>query len=535
MMFRKSLVLASTVALAGLVPFSANAETPSDQLVMARNIDAISTFDPAQIGEVVTDELIVNICDTLVTHDVAEESKVVPSLAESWEISDDNKVITFTLRDGLAHPSGNPVTAHDMEWSMKRVLELEFGNAASLTQWGFTKENMDDAFQALDDKTFQVTLQDPYPPGLIMLAVMTGRVAMALDSEFLKPQEVDGDRANGYLTTNTACVGPYHLRQWDAGEVAVLEVNSDYWGGQPAMRRIIVRHVPEASAQRLLIEKGDIDVARDISTPNDLAELETSDDIIIDSKLRHQLTYWGFNNADPILGNDTVREAMRYLIDYDGLHRTVMKYTGVPRNTMIPIGAFGALDEDEGAPYSLDLDKARTLLDEAGHGDGFPIRLFIGSAPLSPALAQHIQENAAKVGIEISIEQMANAELFSRFRGRDFDTVMLAWSTGLPDAHGMAARHAVNPDNSDEARLTMYPTWRASWFREEFNALIDEAVFETDPDRRLELYREIQLRHMKEGPFAYMFQQRQNIVLRNEVTAYPWHALRQFYHLIEKE
>lgn len=534
MTFRKSLLLAGTVTLASLLPISATADTPADQLVMAWNIDAISTFDPAQIGEVVTNELITNICDTLVTHDVEDESRVVPLLAESWTVSDDNKVVTFTLRDGLAHPSGNPVTAQDMEWSMKRVLELEFGNAASLTQWGFTKENMDDAFQALDDKTFQVTLQDPYPPSLILLAVMANRVGMALDSAYLEDKEVDGDRANGYLTTNTACVGPYRLRQWDAGEVAVLEANPEYWGGQPAMRRIIVRHVPEASAQRLLIEKGDIDVARDITTPNDLADLESNEDLTIDSKLIHQMIYWGFNNADPILGDDRVREALRYLVDYDGLGDTVMRYVGVPRNTMVPLGAFAALDEEEGSPYSLDLDKARSLLDEAGHGDGFAIRLFIGTHAYSPPIAQHIQENASKIGVEISIEQMANAELFSRFRGRDFDSVILGWQTGIPDAHGMASRHAINPDNSDEAKLTMYPTWRASWFREEFNAMVDEAVFETDPDRRIELYREIQMRHMKEGPFAYMFQFRRNVVVRDEVSAFPWHALRNFYHLIEK-
>lgn len=522
---------AALAASAAAVP-PAHASTPDDQLVMAWSIDGISTFDPAQIGEVVTNEFIENICDTMVAHSPESESVVVPRLAESWDVSDDGRTITFHLRDGLTHPSGNPVTAHDFEWSMKRVLQLGFGNAASLTQWSFTTDNMDEAFQALDDQTFQLTLQQGYPVELILLAVMANRVAMPLDSAYLADRVVDGDFANGYLTTNTACVGPYRLRQWNAGEVVVLETNDDYWGETPAMRRIIIQHVPEAGARRLLLEQGDIDVAREPGA-DDIPVLAANPDIDIVPVRRHQIFYWGFDNANPIFADVRVREAMRYLVDYDGLGETVMKGLGVPRNTMVPLGAFAALDEDEGSPYMLDFDKARELLTEAGLADGFEARLFIGSSPYAPAVAQHVAANAAEVGVTINIERMADAELFSRFRGRDFDTVMLSWSTNLPDAHGMAARHAVNPDNSDEAKLTMYPTWRASWYSEEFNALVDEAVLEQDPDRRVELYRTMQKRHMVEGPFAYMFQTLRSTAVRSNVT-YPTHALRVYYDLITK-
>ncbi|MEM8851649.1 MAG: ABC transporter substrate-binding protein, partial [Pseudomonadota bacterium] len=204
------------------------------------------------------------------------------------------------------------------------------------------------------------------------------------------------------------------------------------------------------------------------------------------------------------------------------------------RASVVPLGAFGALDEEAGQPFALDLDKARALLEEAGYGDGFSARLFVGTLPYVAPLAQHLQENAAKVGIDLSIEQMANAQLFSSFRGRDFDTIMLAWQTSVPHAHGMLSRHAINPDNSDEANLTMFPTWRASWFDEEFNARVDEALFEKDEAKQIELYEQLQRDHMERGPFAYLFQMLDTAALSGTVTDWPWNAFRVYYASVEK-
>src|SRR5437016_4801969 len=121
--------------------FSAEAATPPGALVMAWNIDAISTFDPAQIGEVVTGEIMQNTCDSLVDFDPADERKVIPLFAESWDISDDRQKITFHLRKGIKFPSGNVATARDVALGMQRVVKLGFGNAAAITEYGFSKDN----------------------------------------------------------------------------------------------------------------------------------------------------------------------------------------------------------------------------------------------------------------------------------------------------------------------------------------------------------------------------------------------------------
>ncbi|WP_253913097.1 ABC transporter substrate-binding protein [Pseudoruegeria sp. HB172150] len=500
---------------------------------MARNIDAISTFDPAQIGEVVTNEMIQNICDSLVSIDPEDEASVVPAMAKDWTVSDDGLKITFNLVEGATFPSGNPVTAKDVVWSMQRVLKLGFGNAATLTEYGFSEETAETDFVALDDYTFEMNLSRPYPIALILQAVASNRVANVLDSEFLKGEEVDGDYANKYLTTNSACVGPFALRQWNAGEVVILEANENYYGPAPKLKRIIIRHVAEAQAQRLLLEQGDIDVARDLGA-EDLRDLKENPDLEVVSTPLHQLYYMGFDSAKPEFADDRVRLAFKYLVDYDALADTVMAFLGVPRASVVPLGALGALDEEEGQPFSLDLDKAKELLTEAGYGDGFSARLFVGTLPYVAPIAQHVQENAAKVGIDLQIEQMANAQLFSAFRGRDFDTIMLSWQTSVPHAHGMLSRHAVNPDNSDEAGLTMFPTWRASWYNEDFNKRVDEALFEKDEAKQIEMYKQLQLDHMMHGPFAYMFQLLDTAVLGSSVTTWKWNAFRVYYADIEK-
>ncbi|RVT83523.1 ABC transporter substrate-binding protein [Rhodobacteraceae bacterium CCMM004] len=500
---------------------------------MARNIDAISTFDPAQIGEVVTNEIILNICDSLVAIDPEDESAVVPAIAKDWTVSEDGMKITFNLVDNAVFPSGNPVTAEDVAWSMQRVLKLGFGNAATLTEFGFVAENAEADFVAIDDTTFEMNLSRPYPTALILQAVASNRVANVLDSELLMGEEVDGDFGNGYLTTNSACVGPYALRQWNAGEAVVLEANENYHGTPPNVKRIIIRHVAEAQAQRLLLEQGDIDVARDLGA-EDLRDLNENPDIEVASTPMHQLYYMGFNSADERFADDRVRLAFKYLMDYDGMADTVMAFLGMPRASVVPLGALGALDEAEGQPFSLDLEKAQSLLTEAGYGDGFSARLFIGTLPYASPIAQHVQENAAKVGIDLEIEQMANAQLFSAFRGREFDTIMLSWQTAVPHAHGMLSRHAVNPDNSEEAALTMFPTWRASWFSEDFNQRVDDALFERDEAKQIEMYKEIQRDHMQTGPFAYSFQLLDTAALSDSVKTWKWNAFRAYYPLIEK-
>lgn len=530
---RGALMASALAGLAGLPPMDARAATPPTALVMAWNVDAISTWDPAQIGEVVTNELLQNTCDMLVDMDPADPTKILPMFAESWEVSDDRRQITFRLNEGATFPSGNEATAEDVEWSLHRVVQLGFGNAATLTEYGFTKENVAETIQAVDDTTLVMKLDKPYPTDLILQAIAANRVSAVLDSEEIMANEENGDFGNKYLTTRTECLGPYRLVRWNAGEGIMLEANEDYYGEAPALSRVVIRHVAEAGTQRLLLTQGDVDVARDLG-PEDMRDLQSSPDITIARVLKPQIFYWNLNNAHPALANEKVRLALRYLVDYQGLGQTVMNIQGAPRASFVQMGAFGALDAEAGQPFRVDLDRAKQLLAEAGYPDGFEMGLLFGTLPYSAPIAQSVQQNASKVGITLNLERMANAQLFSRVRGREYDSVMQSWQTSVADAHGMASRQIYNPDNRAEAKQTQYPSWRASYYDPEVNAKIDAALLEPDPATRQQMYFELQEEMMQRGPQAFMFQIYDVAGVRNDLQGWAWNGFRVYYDRTSK-
>lgn len=513
--------LLSALLLAGVLPGAARAATPRDALVMAWNLDALITFDPPQIGEVNGNDIIVgNVCSTLVQYDPKDATKVIPGAAESWSASPDGLTLTFKLRPDLRFPGGKPATARDAAWSMRRAVQLGYFSAATLTQWGFDKDKVADQIRATDDRTLVLALPKPYPVELLLSAIFASNVAVILDEEAgtKNARTVEGrsDLGNAFFKTAPVCVGPYRVTRWDANDVVVLERNDEFYGPRPKLRRVIIRHVPESSAQRLLLEKGDIDVAR-LLTTDDLRALEANKDLRIEQTVMQGLSYLAFNTADPVLGNPKVREAFRYLIDYDGLARSILPYQGTPRASLVPMGAFGALDAKEGQPFRLDLDRAKQLLTEAGYPDGFSKRLILSANSISPAVAQHVASNAAKVGVTLELEQMADANLFTRGRNRDFQVQLVGWGAGYPDADAMVFRHAYNPDNRAEAKLVGYPVWRAGWVDQDINRRAEEARMEQDPARRIAQYHAIQEFMMHNGPMAYIYQTVRPIAVRRAV------------------
>jgi peptide/nickel transport system substrate-binding protein len=515
------LALLATGALA--LAAGAQAATPRDALVMAWNLDALITFDPAQIAEVNGNDIIRNVCEPLVNYDLKDVAKIVPGTAESWSVSDDGLTLTFKLRPNLKFPDGRTATAKDAAWSMHRVVQLGFGNSANFTEWGFTKDKIEQQITAADDRTLVVKMNRPYPVGLILSAMFASGSTGILDSEYgtkhAKVTEGRSDYGNAAFKTNPICVGPYRVTRWNTNEVVILQRNDNYWGPKPKLARVIIRHVPESAAERLLLEKGDIDVARLLNT-DDLKALSANPAVHIEQTVMHGYGYLDFNCADPILGKPKVREAFRYLIDYDGLGKTILEFQGAPRASLVPEGAFGALDKAAGQPFKLDLDRAKALITEAGFPDGFTKKFIFSANNFNPALAQHVASNAAKIGIKLELEQMADANLFTRARSRDFEVLLIGWGAGYPDADSMISRHAVNPDNRPEAKLAQYPSWRSSWQDPKINAMADAAKMERDPAKRIAMYHEIQEFMLHNGPMAYIYQTIRPIALRKEVKGF---------------
>nr|WP_208436798.1 ABC transporter substrate-binding protein [Bartonella doshiae] len=125
-MFKSSSSFVSAFIAMGMFAQQVSAKTPADTLVMAWNLDSINSFDPAQINEIYADEIILNVCDSLVSDATDDATKIVPSLAESWDVSGDDQgtVITFHLRDGLKFNDGRPAGANDLIWGFNSLLVI---------------------------------------------------------------------------------------------------------------------------------------------------------------------------------------------------------------------------------------------------------------------------------------------------------------------------------------------------------------------------------------------------------------------------
>ncbi|MCH7777591.1 MAG: ABC transporter substrate-binding protein [Gemmatimonadetes bacterium] len=499
----RSMAIGAATALAvGAICVPVMAETPANMLIIAGQIDDITTLDPAQSFEFSGSDVSRNIYGKLVNFDPNDlDAGYGPDLAESWTVSDDGKTITFTMRKGVKFHSGNPVTAKDAEFSLRRAVTLNKTPSFILTQFGFNADNVEQTIVATGPMTLQITTDRRYAISFV-LNCLTATIGGIVDSKLVMENEVDGDLGNTWLRNNTAGSGAYKLGSWKANESITLISNPDFYLGAPAMERVVVRHIGESSTQRLLLEKGDIDVARNLN-PEDVAGVSGKDGIEVDSELRGRLMYIAFNQKNEILANPKVVEAMKYLIDYEGMKNSFLKGQYTIHQAFLPRTYLGAIDD---IPYSLDIAKGKALLADAGYPDGFEVGIIVREAQERLEIGQSLQNTFGKAGIKVNITVGTAKQMLAVYRARQHDIYLGAWGPDYPDPNTNAATFAVNQDNRDEAGLTGQLAWRNSWDIPKMSEDTLAAVVENDRDVRAKMYEAIQREHQRVSPFAVMFQ-----------------------------
>ena len=308
------------IALLGLFALTAApapAQTPLDTLVMAKDIGDIITFDPGESFELTAGEILANVYDRIMTFEPEDPGTLTGGVAESHTVSDDGRTITLRIRDGLTFHSGNPVRPEDVEFSLERVVRRGGSPAFILTQLGWNADNVGELVEAVDERHVRINIVEEFSPGLVLHALSAG-IGSVVDRELVMAHEQDGDLGAAWLQTKSAGSGPFRLRSWQANESVVLDANPHYRHGAPGVRRVILRHVPEPSAQRLLLERGDVDIARDLT--RDLIEaLDGDEEIAVDSHPRGTLIYLAANQGHPVLGKPQVVQALRHAVDYHGM------------------------------------------------------------------------------------------------------------------------------------------------------------------------------------------------------------------------
>ncbi len=501
-LLRHSLLAAGLAVMTGLGAVPSGAATPDNMLVIANRIDDITTLDPAQSFEFAGGDVSRNIYSKLVNFDPLNLDKGYgPDLAESWTVSDDGKTITFKMRPGVKFASGNPVTAKDAEYSLRRAVLLKKTPSFILTQFGFSPDNVDKTIVAVDDMTLKITTDKRYATSFVLNS-LTATIGGIVDSKLVRSHEVNGDMGNEWLRTHTAGSGPYVLGSWKPNESITLVANPNYYGGAPAMKKVVVRHIQESSTQRLLLERGDIDIARNLN-PEDIAGISKNPDLAVDSELRGRIMYIAFNQKNKILANPKVRLALKYLIDYKGMQDSFLKGQYVIHQAFLPVTFLGAIDDK---PYSLNIEKAKKLLAEAGYPDGFEVGMIVRDAQERLEMAQSIQNTFAKAGIKVKLTVGTGKQILGIYRARKHDIYLGAWGPDYPDPNTNASTFAMNPDNRDEAGLTGILAWRNAWDIPEMTRETVAAMVEPDRAKRAQMYEKIQREHQKVSPFAIMFQ-----------------------------
>ncbi|HCV70999.1 MAG TPA: ABC transporter substrate-binding protein [Agrobacterium sp.] len=490
------------------------AKTPNDQLVVGTSLAQVLSLDPHQATEAKANEIMANLYDRLISVDGS--GKVSPQLAERWET--DDKGITFHLR-AANFASGNPVTSADVVYSFSRLLKMNQAAAANLKRVGYNAENVDKLVSAPDEKTVRIELSGQTTSELLLyrLAMV---IASVVDSKELKSHEVDGDWGNAWLRTNSAGSGPFTLNRWSPNEIIILEANKDYVAGSPKMRRVIVRHVPESQVERLMLERGDIDIASAL-TASDLATFNNKEGFQIQRVPTGGFYVLSMNAGKEPLSNPKVREAIAYGIDYKGMEKTIMGPYGRARTVPVPENFEYAIPSPD---WKLDVEKAKSLLKEAGYENGFTLNLKTIAQTPRIDLATAIQASLSQVGIKVNIQQGNGSDVIAAHRARDFDLLIPQTGAYMPNVLGSMEQFSSNPDNSLAANNAGNFVWRSAWDIPELTALTAKASLEPDAKKRGEIYTQMQEMFVAQKPAVLpLFERYEPIVLTSRVKDYVGH------------
>jgi len=333
-----------------------------------------------------------------------DRDKFTPELAEDWNATDTS--ITFRLRKDAKFHDGTPITAKDVKWSFDRAVSVGGFPTFQMKAGSLEKPEQ---FVAVDDRTFRIDFIRKDKLTIPDLAVIVPGI---YHSELVKKHATDKDPWGlDYTKNNIAGGGAYKVARWQAGTEVVFERFDDWKSGAlPKVKRVIWRTVPSAGNRRALIERGDADISVDL--PNkDFVELKQADKVaVITNLIGNGIGYIGMNCKKPPFNNLKVRQAVAYALPYQKIMDAVMfglagpLFGAKPGQPIQPVWP-------QPHPYYTDLAKARQLLAEAGHPNGFDTTLSfdLGFAAVNEPLCVLVQESLTQIGINTIINKVPGA------------------------------------------------------------------------------------------------------------------------------
>lgn len=474
----KKKFLATTVLSLCLIALGAlpAAAAPKDRLVVgivqgARNLDPQSTTMGVTYG------LTVHINETLVT---IKNGKVVPLLAESWEILDDKVTYVFTLKQGVKFHNGETMTTDDVVFSFKRA-KSPAGVAIKALSMYLTD------VEKVDDRTVKLTAVRPM--GEAFLGSLSHPWASILSQKAVESSGLDyGQKPVG--------TGKFKLKHWVPGDRVELERFDDYHGQKAKLNTILFRTIIEATSRTIELESGAVDVIMDLA-PVDINRIKDDPKLEVVAVPSYRHYYVGIDvNLKPF-DNPKVREALNYALNRAGMIKVVFRgHAEVARGPLPSTITYSNYANAEDLAY--DPAKAKKLLAEAGFPNGFKTEIMISDRTDYLGLSTIMQNNLKEIGIDAQIKVYEAGAFHDAMRKPLHTPFINNWGGNVPSADPFFSMNPLfHSNNSGQTNRSFYKN-------PDIDALLDKGVETTDPAERQAIYTELWDKLNSERPHVWI-------------------------------
>ena len=500
--FKRVFGLGFTAAI--LAAPAAIAQAPPGVLVVGQ-IAEPKSLDPHAVTAVNDFRILMNLYDGLVRYRDGT-LEVEPALATSWTISDDGTEYVFELRSGVTFHDGTPLDAKAVEFNFDRMLDDShpYHDTGPFPLSFFFSAVKDT--EAVDEDTVKFTLHEPYAPFLSNLAYPTGLI---VSPEAVKKHGADFGR-------NPSGTGPFVFAEWEANAKVVVTRNEGYWEGAPSLEAVVFRPITDANTRVAEMLSGGIDVMVEI--PPDSVSTFDGNGFTLHEQAGPHVWFLILNAKEGPFADKRVRQAINYAIDKKTLVENVLQGTAQVAAGPTP-PAFAWAYNDALQPYPHDPEKAKALLEEAGHA-GASLTFYVtegGSGMLDPvAMGAAIQADLAKVGLDVKIETYE----WNTFLGKvnpglegKADMAEMAWMTNDPDTLPfLALRTGAWPDKGG---------FNSGYYSNpKVDELLEAARGSTDQAERAQLYKEMQEIVHDDAPWAFIANWKQNAATSDAVSGF---------------
>ncbi len=427
-----ALLAATALSLSVAAGLASTAKAADDKpLVIARNMD-LNSLDPARAFCDTCQIYVSSAYESLVGMG-ADNKTLVPLLASSWDVSDDQTRFTFHLDPKAVFSDGSPVESKDVKWSWERLANMKGG--PSFMMDGVTSIETPDAAtvvvtMAASNSEFLGVLTAPYT-GVINSDVAGANGALA------SADAATADTSEPWFLGNSAGSGPFVLATYRPDDELRLKRNDNYWRTAPAIAEVVIKQTKDAVAQAQMLESGSADIAMQIDP--DTAKTISNDNVVVTTAPSLNFVYVALSpgakdNKVPL--TPKIREAFGYALDYQGIIDFTLGGAGKLQAAPIPNGFPGTA----GLPLPVqDIEKAKALLAEAGVGDGFEIEARypdVNSYGVDfNLMMQKVQQDLAKVNIKVSLQPLTFSVWREQVNG---DGIPLTAVFYAPDYYGSA-------------------------------------------------------------------------------------------------